>query len=236
MRDAIARVSDKPVRLVILTHAVQEFLFGNAAFAELGVPLLAHTKSAELMRSRCAQCLENLNRLLGPEAMAGSRLVLPTQTVDSTTRMQVAGRDLELLHFGWAATPGDLAVLDRASGVLFAGGLVTNHRIPELRDGRIGGWLRALEQLQALPIRALVPGHGPVATRSAIAHTHAYLLALDARIGQLYHAGASLLEAVDQAELPAYRDWDLYPTQHRRNAHQRYLELELLEFGGGPEP
>src|SRR5262245_61239940 len=36
MLDAIARVTDRPVELVINTHAVQEFLFGNAAFEERG--------------------------------------------------------------------------------------------------------------------------------------------------------------------------------------------------------
>jgi glyoxylase-like metal-dependent hydrolase (beta-lactamase superfamily II) len=53
MVEAIRRITDKPIQLVIITHAVQEFLFGNAAFEELGAPLLTHARSAELMRSRC---------------------------------------------------------------------------------------------------------------------------------------------------------------------------------------
>ena len=50
MIEAIRRVSPLPVELVIITHAVQEFLFGNAAFVELHVPLLTHVESADLMR------------------------------------------------------------------------------------------------------------------------------------------------------------------------------------------
>ena len=38
--DAIARVTGKPVQLAINTHATQEFIFGNAAFAERGIPIL----------------------------------------------------------------------------------------------------------------------------------------------------------------------------------------------------
>ena len=151
--------------------------------------------------------------------------------MESSTPLAVAGLQLQLLYFGWAATPGDLAVYDPASGVLFAGGLVSNGRIPELRDGELDGWLAALDRLEQIPARWVVPGHGPVSTPAAIAQTRAYLLALDARVREVYQSGASLLEAVDSVDLPQYRDWDMYPVAHRSNAHQRYLELELEEFG-----
>ena len=67
---------------------------------------------------------------------------------------------MELLYFGWASTPGDLAVLDRDSGVVFAGELVSAGRIPELRDGKLDGWLQALDRLRHVPARVVVPGHG----------------------------------------------------------------------------
>jgi glyoxylase-like metal-dependent hydrolase (beta-lactamase superfamily II) len=236
MLEAIARVTPKPVRLAIITHAVQEFVFGAAAFAERGIPLAAQTQSVDLMRSRCGHCLENLNKVLGPQLMEGSRLVLPDRAVEASTVLAVAGLNLQLLHFGWAATPGDLAVYDPASGVLFAGGLVSNGRIPELRDAKLAGWLLALDRLEEIPARWVIPGHGPVSTPAAIAQTRAYLLALDARVRTVYHSGASLLEAVDSVDLPQYEGWDMYPTTHRRNAHQRYLELELAEFGTGAPP
>ena len=161
MLAAIARLSSKPVRLVIITHADQEFLFGNAAFDELGVPVLAQVKSLELMRQRCEHCLSNLNRLLGPQIMRGSRLVLPSRLVEKSATLAVAGLSLELLHFGWGSTPGDLAVFDPASGVLFAGALVSNRRIPDLRDSDLKGWLSALDQTDRIPCRVVVPGVRP---------------------------------------------------------------------------
>jgi hypothetical protein len=38
------------------------------------------------------------------------------------------------------------------------------------------------------------------------------------------------MEAVDEADLPAYRHWDMYPAVHRRNVLQRYLQLEVEEL------
>jgi len=230
MLDAIRRVTEKPVRLVIITHAVQEFLFGSAAFAELGVPLLTHAKSAELMRSRCDRCLENLRSIFGIEALAGTRLVVPTQTIAGSTTLDVGGRTLDLLYFGWASTPGDLAVLDRRSGVLFAGGLVAFGRIPELRDGNLDGWLQALNRLSQAPAQMLVPGHGPVGHAEEIEATASYLRDLDAQVRSLYSGGASLMEALDSAHLPSYAGWSLYPALHRENVLHRYLQLELEEL------
>jgi len=230
MIEAIRRVSNKPIALVVNTHAVQEFLFGNSAFAGIGVPLLTHRTSAQLMRERCAHCLENLRLLLGEDAMRATRLVVPQTLLDESSILRVAGRDLEVLHFGWGATPGDLVVLDRRSGVVFAGGLASIDRVPETRDGNHAGWIAALEALARLPAVRVVPGHGPVVDLAEVRRTRAYLLDLDALARRVYEEGFSLLEALDRSELPAYRDWGAYATVHRRNLQQRYLELELADL------
>lgn len=228
---AIRAVSDRPIALVIVTHAVQEFLFGNTAFVDAGAELLCHAKSADLMRARCEHCLENLKLILGEEEMAGTRLIVPARVVDGDTDIVVGGRRISLIHPGWASTPGDLLVLDRATGVLFTGGLVVNGRIPELRDGRFADWLAALDGLAKIPATILVPGYGPPMPPADAARTRDYLLALDRRVRALYEANTSLTEAVDRATLPDFADWSGYDTVHRKNALQRYLELEVEELG-----
>lgn len=233
MLDAIARVTDKPVELAINTHAVQEFIFGNSAFREAGIPLLAHRKTAELMRARCGHCLDRLRPVLGDEAL-GTALEIPDRKVETGGALRSGGREFELLHFGWAATPGDLAVLDRASGTLFAGGLVAAERIPEIRDCDFEGWLGALERLKGMPIAHVVPGFGPIGGPGTIIATERYLRELDARVKALYARSTSLLESVDKAGLPSYSAWKLYAELHRRNAQHRYLQLETLDLGGDP--
>lgn len=233
MLEAIARVTDKPVELVIVTHAVQEFLFGNAAFAERGIAILAHRETTKLMKARCEHCLENLKPVLGEE-LEGTRLVPPQRDIDATKTIAAGGRRLELIYLGWASTPGDLAVLDPDSGVLFAGGMVSIDRIPDIRDCDFEGWQRALRQLEALKPTRIVPGHGPVSGPGAIAETACYLNALDRVIKSLYADSSSLMESVEKAVLPAYRDWSMYATTHRQNALHRYLQLELQDLGGDP--
>ena len=233
MLEAIAQITDKPVELVIVTHAVQEFLFGNAAFAERGIAILAHRETTKLIKARCEYCLQDLKSVLGEE-LEGTRLVLPQRDIDATKTIDAGGRRLELIYLGWASTPGDLAVFDPDSGVLFAGGLVSIGRIPDIRDSDFEGWQRALRRLEGFKPARIVPGHGPVSGPGAIAQTAGYLDALDHSVKALYAESSSLMESVEKAVLPAYRDWPMYATTHRQNALHRYLQLELQDLGGDP--
>lgn len=230
MLEAIARVTSKPVHAVVITHAVQDFVFGAAAFNARGIALMAHRKTVDLMRARCEHCLELLRRTLGEEPLRGSSLVLPQHIIDTDTTVRLGGRAVDLIHPGWASTPGDLMVLDRRTRTLFTGGVVTSLRVPELRDGDFGGWLRTLAALPGLSPALLVPGYGPPCTPRAAHDMIDYLHALDARMRALYAQGAGLTEALDAADVPAFQGWALYPEQHRRNALRHYLQLEVEDL------
>lgn len=222
---AIRRVTDRPVALVINTHAAPERVLGNGAFAARGAPILAHRDAVRYMEANCLTCIRRLADALGGETMAGTRVALPTRAVDGSVTLEVAGRRLSLLHFGWTLT-GDLAVLDRASGVLFTGDLVCLDRVPEARDTRLDAWLAALKALRDLPARVLVPGRGPVSDPRRVADMQAYLEGLQQAVRARYEEGDSLSEATARAAVPAFRGWALYPLLHAANVHHLYLELE----------
>jgi glyoxylase-like metal-dependent hydrolase (beta-lactamase superfamily II) len=230
---AIRSVTALPVKLVIITHAVREFVFGAAAFEETGATIAAHRETVELMQARCEHCLQRLRDQLDDE-MRGTRLVLPTGIVDASTPFRAGGVRVELMYFGWAATPGDLAVYHPASGTLFAGGLVSADHVPEIRDCDFEGWQRALRQLEELPVKHVVPGFGPPSGPESIHATAHYLAALDARSRELYEQTGSLLQALDHADLPEFAGWTGYEPNHRRNVLHRRLQLETEDLGGDP--
>lgn len=225
MLAAIRRLTDRPVALVINTHAAPERVLGNGAFAAQGAPILAHRDAVRFMEANCRTCIERLSGVLGSETMAGTRVTLPDRAVEESATLEVAGRRLSLFHFGWTLT-GDLAVLDHASGVLFTGDLVCLDRVPEARDVRFDAWLVALEKLRDLPVRVLVPGRGPVSDPQRIAELAAYLEALQQVVRTRYQEGDSLREATARAAVPAFRGWALYSRLHAANVHHLYLELE----------
>ncbi|MFO1220420.1 MAG: MBL fold metallo-hydrolase [Burkholderiaceae bacterium] len=222
----IARTTDRPVRLALITHTRPEFLFGANAFRERGIPIGMHRKAAQLMAARCEICLKTLKRTLGDEAMAGTTMFEPDEVFDESHTLHTIGRPLRIVYLGHSSGPGDVAVLDEASGVLFAGGLLDERRIPDVVDGDLAGWRRALDRLGSLPLSRIVPGHGPVASAAVIAEVARYLERLQTRVAQLLGAGASLADVPDAAALPDYASWDQYDTIHRRNAAIVFVRLE----------
>ncbi|CAB3748906.1 MBL fold metallo-hydrolase [Paraburkholderia humisilvae] len=226
MLEAIRHVTSLPVELVVITHQGPEFVFGASAFHDQGVPILAQRRTAELIRERCAICLKNLIRTLGDDDMGGSRVTVPDRTVDATTPIESGGRSLRLLVFGPASTPGDLAVLDPKTGVLFAGGLVSVGRIPEFRNEDIPGWLDALDKLKALDANAIVPAFGLLAKPADLDRLAQYLRELDAAVRHAFTAGSGLTEAMHDVQLPAFRHDKLYRVAQPQNVEHLYLQLE----------
>jgi glyoxylase-like metal-dependent hydrolase (beta-lactamase superfamily II) len=223
---AVARTTDKPVRLLVVTHARQEFLFGAAAFRERGIPIHMHTKTARLMAARCEGCLRTLQRTLGEEAMRGTAVIQPDATFDASQALATIGRPVRLLYFGHGSGPGDVAVLDEDTRTLFAGGLLDNGRIPDVQDGQLAGWHQALAALRGLRLSRIVPGHGAAAGPALVDTVERYLSELQTRAAALLQADVGLSQVADGLQLPAFAGWDQYDTIHRRNASIVFLRLE----------
>lgn len=232
---AVARITPKPVKLLINTHAHPQNVLGNSVFAERGIPILASAATVAAMDQRCPRCLESLGQSVGREAMEGTRVHLPETSVPGSQALEIAGRWLRLLHFGHAHTEGDLAVLDETTAVLFSGDLVYRQQLPHLSEASSAGWLAALQQLGELPFKILIPGRGAVGQSADLAPTQGYLSALRQRVSAAYHDGRSADEAIKQAELPEFAGWQGYAERHGRNVQHVYFEIERDDLGGQRE-
>lgn len=223
---AIRQITELPVKLALITHTRPEFLFGGAAFRERGIPIRMHGRTARLMASRCETCLKALRQQVGEAPMSGTTMYKADQEFEASHSLDLIGRPVQVLHFGHSSGPGDIAVFDERSGVLFAGGLLDERRIPDIQDSDLEGWKRALKALSGLRVGTVVPGHGAAASSTSIAAVEAYLAQLETRVRALVAAGASLLGVADEAELPDFESWDQYDVIHRRNASVAFLRVE----------
>jgi len=185
-----------------------------------------HRRTAGLMASRCKMCLDVLCQTLGDEPMRGTTMYSADQVFDATHELEGVGRPVRVLHFGHSSGPGDIAVLDVTSGVLFAGGLLDARRIPDIQDSDLAGWKSALQALRALGPRTVVPGHGASSSPQVIDIVERYLVQLETRVRAMVAAGDSLLGAADAAELPDFDAWDQYDTIHRRNVSIAFVRFE----------
>ena len=233
---SIRRVTDKPVRLALITHARQEFLFGATAYQEQGIPIHMQRQAENLMRSRCEHCLATLEQVLGPEEMRDTALVKPDHEFEQSHEVDGIGRPIRILYYGHSSGPGAVAVLDERSGVLFAGGLLDQQRIPDVQDSDLDGWILALQALRKLPLVAVVPGHGPIGSPQLIDSNERYLTELRSRVVELLKAGAALSDVPKEAALPEFALWGQYGTIHRRNASVLFLRYEREQFLAEDKP
>ena len=91
--------------------------------------------------------------------------LIPTDPVTKSGRRNVAGRPLNINLARYAATEGDVWVYDPKTRTVFSGDLVTAFA-PFLDTACVDGWKRALGEIEMVPFRSLVPGHGAVMDRA----------------------------------------------------------------------
>ncbi len=207
-REAIRTATGREVVQVLVTHAHPDHFLGSHAYVD--VPVLALPETASAIASEGGKLAGNLYHLLGGW-MEGTIAATPTTLAD-TGRIELAGRALRLIALN-GHTGADLAVLDEASGVLFAGDLVFNGRAPTTPHADLLRWREALAELRQIPFRVLVPGHGPVSRNAApIDQTDDYLRWLDDTLVRAADNGLDINEIMAlpapkrHAALPVFTD------------------------------
>lgn len=222
------------VRWIVNTHAHAENVLANSAFADLlaagRLEILASAATREGMLRRCPACLASLTEKAGTEAMAGTQIVLPGRTLAEGDVLRVGRHRLRVMRVEQGHTEGDLVLWSARDRVLWAGGLVYGERVPELAQGSVDGWQRALDRLSALRprvvvssvvSRAAVPGDLP----PALTDTRAYLSALREGVLQAMDQGLQASDAT-VVDLPAYRTWAGHSERQGFNAQRAWRELE----------
>lgn len=189
LRAAIATVTDKPIVQVFLTHHHPDHALGNQAFADIPIAALEGTK--KLLQEQGDYMAENMYRMIGDQ-MRGTEVVLPTQIVEAGV-IEIGEHPLQVLSLT-GHTSADLVLLDRRTGVLFAGDLVFYQRaLATPNTPGLDAWLADVDTLQGLPWKLIVPGHGPLATdNKPFVQMRDYLTWLDTALREAAQSGMDM--------------------------------------------
>ncbi|MDN3920778.1 MBL fold metallo-hydrolase [Roseateles violae] len=146
----INKISDLPLRALVLTDHHQPHAGTNPQFIDAHVPLIAQSRTLQR---------------LPPPASDSQQLGYERDYL-----LKLGGIELQLLHYGPAHTDGDTVVLFPDLRVLAVGDLFdADTPRPDLAaGGDLRGWSRTLEQILRLDFDRVVPGAGPIVGRAEL--------------------------------------------------------------------
>ena len=223
--DAVATVSDRPIRTLVNTHHHGDHTNGNCLLPDSTV--IGHHRCREGV---LANRIGGLEAVFGDVEWGALEPSAPAVTFDERLDVYVDDLRVELHHVGTPAhTTGDVVAWVPERSVLYAGDLVFNGGTPFVLMGSVSGSLAALERLRAFGAETIVPGHGGVCGPEAIDAAAGYLTFVLDLAADAHAAGATPLDAARQVDLGPYASL-LDPERIVGNLHRAYAELD----GGEP--
>ncbi len=235
----VAKVTDKPIKYVLLTHYHAARVLGAAAFK--GAEILASDATRGLIAERGQQDMESeigrFPRLFrAAETIPG--LTWPTITFPDEISVWLGRREVRVMHIGRGHTAGDVIALVPDAGVVFAGDLVAYNSACYCGDAHFSDWPQTLDNLAELQASALVPGRGaalatPDLVKEAIEVTGDFIATLYGSVQESVAKGRSLKDAFDFARLamdPKFKSFALYEHCLPFNVARAYDEARGIEW------
>jgi len=182
----IRAVSDKPIIYAVNTHSHLDHTFGNSEFAKLGAIIIAHEDSRRKIEANGEATLKKARGYgLTDDDLSGTSIALPSVTFSRRMEIDLGGARVDLIYPGPSHTGGSILVHVPQKRVLFAGDALFTGYHPNLGDGDLANWLKALDLIASLDALSIIPGHGPVSGRKDISDMKDYIVLFDRKAGEL---------------------------------------------------
>lgn len=128
----------------------------------------------------------------------------PTLALREAVTLYRGGREIQLLHVGRGHTGGDVIVYLPAEKALISGDLLTAG-LPYMGDAFVPEWVGTLDEVAALDIEVILPGHGPAYTEvERVEHLQLYLIDLWQQSVKLFASGVTEEKAAAIINLTAH--------------------------------
>jgi len=238
LKQAIAAITRQPIRRVIVSHFHADHFYGLQSLKADGVEIWAHaagrgTLGSEFTTSR----IEQRRRDLAPYVNEQTRLVGADRWLEFKGGEAIAftfgGLRMRLIDVSGAHSPEDIMLFVEDDGVLLAGDLYFSGRLPFVGQADSKAWLAALERIEPLAPKMVIPGHG-VASRNPrpdIELTRRYLLYLRETMGAAVRDLVPFDEAYKATDWLPFYDVPAFEVANRINAYGTYLQMERELLG-----
>jgi len=240
--EAIRKVTDKPVRYVVLSHYHADHIYGLQAFRDHTQAVIVAKDRAreykeqdeEIQDERAGARLAQRRDALAPWVNDKTRVVPPDLTFNDRLTLTLGSKTFRMIYAGPAHSASDMMMLVEPDGVLFAGDIVQNSRVPFMNGDDVDTkqWLNGLDEVGQLEPKFIIPGHGQPSTaaKEAIAFTRDYIAYVRSAMQKAVDNWTDFDVAYKETDWSKYKSMPAFDANNRGNAYRIFLELEAGQF------
>jgi glyoxylase-like metal-dependent hydrolase (beta-lactamase superfamily II) len=217
--DRVKKVTDKPIKYVLLTHYHAVRVLGASAYR--GAEILASAGTRSLIAERGKADMDSeigrFPRLFrAVESIPG--LTWPSITFPDQISVWLGKREVRIMHIGRGHTAGDVVAYVPDANVVFSSDLVEYHSACYCGDAYLRDWPATLNELRAFNPKAIAPGRGHALKglstgREAIAMTRDFVTTLYGAAEAAVARGRDLKEtmaATREVMDPKFQNFAIY--------------------------
>jgi quinoprotein relay system zinc metallohydrolase 2 len=232
---AIKKISDKPIKYVINTHAHQDHIFGNTAFISEGAVIYGHFNLKKALKERGSQYIKQLSE--AGDKVKGTRIIFPhiviagissdqSKKLSNKITIDLGNRKLQLTSYEVAHTYSDASVYDIKTKTFFVGDLVQDERLPTM-DGLTKNWIKVLNEIEKVDFKIMVPGHGKIQTNNtALNKTRKYLQVLYDEVIESLKKDIPIEEGLKTIAQSEKNNWILFDRVNPGNIVRTFMRYE----------
>ena len=227
LHEEIRKITDQPVKFVVLENGQGHAMLGSSYWRKQGVTIIAHKETLhEIQENKAALMSQGLAQVR--EKMFKTQVVEPDEVFEDKRVIELGGVRMELLHLGPSHSPGDIMLWMPKEKLIITGDMAFHQRLlPVFEHTDTGAWLETWEKFEALGAKFVIPGHGaPTNMVEVRKYTRDYVAYMRAQLGKLISDGGSLQDAykIDQS---AYEHLDTWEFLAKRNAGTIFRAMEF---------
>ncbi len=218
----VTQVTEKPIRYVVNTSYHGDHSYGNYAFSS-DVMIIQHPKTKaylgnpEILKADKEFMIQNFGTQVGIEEVVGRTGDI---LVDDHLTIDLGNKEVQIIHWGFAQTAGDLFVWVPENKVFWTGNplVAVPPALPWLLEGGHQESLGTMKKVREfLPEDAtVVPGHGIPMKPIDIDFTIKYLETLDKKVRAALANEQSLEEVQQSVAMPNFKGYALWDWVHTK--------------------
>ena len=218
--ELVTQVTQEPIRYVVNTSYHGDHSYGNYAFPS-DVMIIHHPKTKaylgnpEILQADKDFMIQNFGANVGIEEVVGRTANI---LVDDHLTIDLGNKEVQIMHWGFAQTPGDLFIWVPDDKVFWTGNplVAIPPALPWLLEGGHQASLATMKKIRNFlpPDATVIPGHGIPMKPKEIDFTIQYLEKLDHEVQTAIANGLSLKQIQEYVTMPNFKGYMLWDWVH----------------------